>query len=131
MDEPTWLTRAIVEASHAKQVREHGGQLGLRDEGLLESALARPRQRWAYEPEADLASLAACYGFGLTKNHAFLDGNKRVGLVAMNVFLILNGHEIETGEPEAVATMVRVADGSFGEAELADWLRGVMVPFKP
>lgn len=129
MDEPLWLTRVIVEAIHTAQLREHGGQLGLRDEGLLESALARPRHRWSYEPESDLASLAAAYGFGLTKNHPFIDGNKRVGFVAMNVFLILNGYEIEAPEPEVVATMLRVADGSLDESSLADWLRGVTVPY--
>jgi death-on-curing protein len=95
MDEPLWLTRAIVEVLHEEQIREHGGQHGLRDEGLLESALTRPRHRWSYEPETDLAALAAEYGVGLAKNYAFLDGNKRTAFVAANVFLILNGFEIE------------------------------------
>lgn len=128
MDERLWLTRTIVEAMHADQVREHGGQLGLRDEGLLESPLARARQRWSYQPETDLASLAAGYGFGITKNHPFLDGNKRIGFVATNVFLILNGYEVEAPEPEVVATMLRVADGSLDEPGLAAWLRAVIVP---
>jgi death on curing protein len=129
MVEPVWLTRVIVEALHAGQLREHGGQLGLRDEGLLESALARPQHRWSYEADADLASLAAAYGFELTKNHPFIDGNKRVGFVAMNVFLLLNGHEIEASEPEVVATMLQVAEGGLDEGGLATWLRGVIVPF--
>jgi death-on-curing protein len=72
MDEPTWLSRAMVEAAHHDQVREHGGLLGVRDDGLFESALARPRHRWSFEPETDLPSLAASYGFGLVKNHPFL-----------------------------------------------------------
>jgi death-on-curing protein len=128
--EPTWLSRAIVEALQADQIREHGGQLGLRDAGLLESALARPQHFWSYNQDADLASLAAEYGFGLAKNHAFLDGNKRIAFVAMNVFLILNGYEIEAPEPAVVDTMLRVADGRNGVDDLAAWLRSVIVPYK-
>lgn len=128
MDEPIWLSREIVTALQGDQIREHGGQLGLRDEGLLDSALYRARQRWTYEPDSDLASLTACYGFGLTKNHPFLDGNKRIGFVAMNVFLILNGFEIEAAEPEVVLVMLGVADGSIKETELATWIRKVVIP---
>ena len=127
--EPIWLTRAIVEALQADQVREHGGQPGLRDAGLLESALARPRQSWSYAPDADLAALAAEYGYGLARNHAFFDGNKRIAFIAMNVFVLLNGHEIDAEEPEVVATMLRVAAGATSAAELADWIRTVLVPF--
>ena len=123
MNEPIWLTRSIVEAMHASQVREHGGQLGLRDVGLLESALARPQHAWAYEENVDLPALAAEYGFGLAKNHAFLDGNKRIAFVAMNVFLLLNGFEIDVEEPEAVSTMLAVAEGRIGREDLAKWLR--------
>lgn len=130
MDEPTWLTRAMVEAAHDEQVREHGGLLGIRDEGLLESALSRPRHRWSFDPATDLISLAAGYGFGLTKNHAFLDGNKRIGFVAMNMFLIINGLEIETAEPDIVSTILEVASGTLDEAGLTEWLRGVVVPFR-
>ena len=129
MEEPFWLSRPIVEAHHADQVREHGGQLGLRDEGLLESALARPRHLWAYEANVDLAALAAEYGYGLAKNHAFLDGNKRIALVAMNVFLLLNDMEIEASEPAFVEIMLQVADGRMNRDELAAWVRGVLVPF--
>ena len=129
MDEPIWLTRAMVEAAHAEQVREHGGLLGIRDDGLLESALSRPRHRWSFDSEMDLNSLTAGYGFGLTKNHAFLDGNKRIGFVAMNMFLIMNGFEIETPEPTIVSTMLEVAAGALDDAGLMEWLRGVVVPF--
>ena len=115
---------------HADQVREHGGQLGLRDAGLLESALARPRNRWSYESEADLQSLAAEYGFGLAKNHAFVDGNKRIAFVAMNVFLLLNGLEIEAPEPDVVATMLGVAEGRIDQDGLAQWLRVVTIPYR-
>jgi death on curing protein len=127
MEEPLWLTRPIVEVLHQEQVREHGGQLGLRDEGLLESALARPRHVWSYEPDTDLAALAAEYGFGLAKNHPFLDGNKRTAFVAANVFLILNGFEIEASEPDVVITMLRVADGRLSRNKFANWIRGAMV----
>lgn len=123
-----WPGRSVIEALHADQVREHGGRLGLRDRGLLESALARPRHVWAYDADADLAILAAEYGFGLAKNHAFLDGNKRVAFVATNVFLILNGFEIEAPEPEVVETMLRVAGGRMSRGKLAGWIRTVMVP---
>ena len=131
MSEPVWLTRAVIEALHADQIREHGGQLGLRDAGPLESALARPRHRWAPEPGADLQSLAADYGFGLAKNHTFLDGNKRIAFVAMNVFLLLNGLEIETPEPDVVSTMVGVAEGRVDQDRLARWLRTVTIPYRP
>jgi death on curing protein len=127
--EPVWLSKALVEALHADQVREHGGQLGLRDAGLLESALARPHHVWAYQGNADLATLAAEYGFGLVKNHAFLDGNKRVALVATNVFLILNGFEIEAPEPEVVDTILHVADGRMSRGKFAEWIRAVIVPY--
>ena len=90
----------MVEAAHHDQVEEHGGLHGIRDYGLLESALARPRHRWSFEPETDLPSLAASYGFGLVNNHPLLDGNKRIGFVAMNIFLLINGQEIEAPEPE-------------------------------
>ena len=119
----------MVDAAHADQVREHGGSLGLRDVGLLESALARARQRWSFDPTSDLAALAAGYGFGLTKNHAFVDGNKRIGFVATNMFLILNGFEIEATEPEVVAVMLRLAEGKMDEVGFADWVRSVMEPF--
>jgi len=130
VDEPLWLNRTIVEALHADQVREHGGQLGMRDPGLLDSALARPQHVWAYDADADLAKLAAEYGFGLAKNHAFLDGNKRVALAATNVFLILNGFEIEAPEPEVVNTMLRLADGRLSRSRFAEWIRRRMVPYE-
>jgi death-on-curing protein len=130
VDEPLWLSRPIVEALHADQVREHGGQPGLRDAGLLESALARPQHVWTYEPDADLAALAAEYGFGLARNHAFLDGNKRVAFVATNVFLIMNGLEIEASEPQVVDTMLRVAQGDLDCDAFAAWIRTVSMPYK-
>ena len=117
-EEPTWLPRSAIEAAQADQIRTHGGQLGLRDEGLLESALARAKQRWTYAPNSDLADLAAAYGYGLVRNHPFLDGNKRIGLVAMNMFLILNGQEIEAPEPEVVEKVLAIAKGELDEETL-------------
>ena len=102
----------------------------MRDPGLLDSALARPQHVWAYDANADLAKLAAEYGFGLAKNHAFLDGNKRVALAATNVFLILNGFEIEAPEPEVVNTMLRLADGRLSRSRFAEWIRRHLVPYE-
>ena len=129
MDEPIWLSRAMVETAHHDQVEEHGGLRGIRDDGLLESALARPRHRWSFEPETDLPSLAVSYGFGLVNNHPFLDGNKRIGFVAMNMFLLINGQEIEAPEPEVIAVMLQVAGGTLDEPGLVRWLRSVVAPF--
>jgi len=117
------VSRAAVRAIHADQIREHGGSLGLRDAGLLESALERPRHRRHYEPTSDLMRLAAAYGYGLARNHAFIDGNKRVAFQVMYVFLGLNGYRISAPEPEVVAIMLSVADGRTDEQALADWLR--------
>jgi death on curing protein len=127
--EPDWLDRSILEALHADQILEHGGSIGIRDEGLLESALARPRQKWHYEPAADLATLAAAYAFGLAKNHPFVDGNKRAALVATYTFLAINGRELEAPEPEAVAVIVGTADGSLSEEDLASWIRSHLIPW--
>jgi death on curing protein len=126
--EPRWVSRALVSAVQADQIRQHGGSPGLRDAGLLESALERPRNRWHYEPDADLASLAAAYGFGIARNHPFLDGNKRVAFQTMYVFLGLDGVRIEAPEPELVATMLRLAEGSLDESGLAEWLRAHAEP---
>ncbi|MEM8600546.1 MAG: type II toxin-antitoxin system death-on-curing family toxin [Bacteroidota bacterium] len=128
MTEPRWLTRATVLALHRLQIEEHGGSHGLRDEGLLDSALARPRQKHAYEPESDLATPAAAYGFGLAKNHAFVDGNERIAFVTIYVFLGLRGHDLDAPEPEVVNVIESVAAGSMSETALAEWLRAAMLP---
>ncbi|MFL5612999.1 MAG: type II toxin-antitoxin system death-on-curing family toxin [Gemmatimonadaceae bacterium] len=93
--EPGWLTRRVLEVIHDAQIREHGGTAGVRDEGLLESARARPQQKWAYAEKPDLATLAAAYIFGLVKKHGSVDGDKRVAFMAAYVFLGINGHELE------------------------------------
>jgi len=108
---------------------EHGGSLGIRDEGLLESALARPQQKWHYEPRSDLATLAAAYAFGVAKNHPFIDGNKRAALVAAYTFLAVNGFELEAPEPEAVTLILGTADGSISEEDLASWIRSHLIPW--
>ena len=113
----------VVDAVHLDQIREHGGLAGLRDENALESALARPRQKWHYEQIIDLPALAAAYGYGLCRNHLYRDGNKRVAFVVMVVFLELNGLRFVASDPEVVTVMVQLAGGRLAEDQLADWLR--------
>jgi death-on-curing protein len=113
----------MLDAIHQAQLREHGGTPGVRDEGLLESALARPRHKFAYAKRADVATLAAAYAFGLAKNHGFVDGNKRVAFVAAYVFLGLNGYDLDATEPDVVTTMEGVAASRVSEAVLATWFR--------
>jgi len=123
VSKPVWLDRLIVESIHFDQIRLHGGLPGIRDENALESALARPRNRSVYEPDADLSDLAAAYGFAFTTSHPFNDGNKRIGFLSMYVFLGLNGCEIVADETEVVELMISVAGGGRSEREIADWLR--------
>ena len=113
----------MIRAIHTSQIREHGGSIGLRDKDLLESALARPRHRFQYQPDADLSDLAASLGFGLARNHPFVDGNKRVAFQSMYVFLGLNGLRIDADEPDVVHTVLSLAAGDLREPELAEWLR--------
>ncbi len=127
MAEPIWLTRRDSDAIHFDQLRQHGGIPGVRDENALESALARPRNRWAYQPDSDLAALAAAYGYGLATNHGYNDGNKRVAFMAMYVFLGLNGWEIEVPEPEVIQTILALADHRLDEEQLTAWLRDHMI----
>ena len=128
-NEPTWLDRPILEALHADQVLGHGGSLGIRDEGLLESALARPQQKWHYEAQADLAALAAAYAFGIAKNHPFIDANKRAALVAAYTFLAINDFDLEAPETEALSMILGLADGSIPEEDLASWIRSHLIPW--
>jgi len=121
--QPVWLGRIVVDAAHTDQVREHGGLAGVRDENILESALARPHHKWLYENDADLATLAAAYGFGLVKNHPYLDGNKRIGFLAMVTFLEVNGHDFDASDSDVLTMMLALADGRVSERQLADWLR--------
>ncbi|MCI0582531.1 MAG: type II toxin-antitoxin system death-on-curing family toxin [Chloroflexi bacterium] len=120
--EPHWLGRLAVEEAHFRLIRDHGGAHGLRDENALEAALARPRQRWHYQDGTSLANLAAAYGFGLARDHPFVDGNKRIGLVALVAFLDRNGIELKASNAEAVTTMLAVAAAEMTEDELAIWV---------
>jgi len=121
--EPVWVPRLVLEAAHLDQLREHGGLAGLRDENALEAALNRPRQKWHYDPKADLASLAAAYCFGIGRDHPWRDGNKRIAFLAMVIFLGLNGRALKATEAEVVTIMLRVASGASTEADLAKWVR--------
>ena len=127
MDEPKWILDDIVALVHRMLLAEHGGRPGIRDEALLESALARPRQRFAYKPESTLFELAAAYSFGLAKNHPFVDGNKRVALAIGAIFLEINGFSLTASEPEAVIMFERVAAGLVSEKKLAEWFNGSSV----
>ena len=122
MTEPLWLTRQIVEAIHDEQLAIHGGAGGLRDEGMLESALECPHNKWNYE-QADIAELAAAYAFGLARNHPFIDGNKRTAFLALYTFLGLNGIDFEVTEADAAAIILALAAGEVGEEGLTRWIR--------
>ncbi len=123
MKEPRWLPRLVLDASHLDQLREHGGLPGIRDENALESALARPKQKWHYEAGLDLADLGAAYAYGLARDHPYRDGNKRAAFLAMGIFLGLNGLEFECPEDEVVTTVAALAAGKLSEEELAAWIR--------
>lgn len=118
-----WLRTDAVLAMHKRQIAEHGGGDGVRDLGLLESALARPQNIAVYEPDADIARLAAAYAFGIAKNHPFVDGNKRTSLVACRTFLILNGNQLDASPTDKYLTFLSLAEGTLSEEELAEWLR--------
>jgi death-on-curing protein len=121
--EPKWLERRLVDYFHQNQVVLFGGAHGVRDSGLIESALMRPRNKWDFAEERDLCALAAAYGYGLATNHGYVDGNKRVAFVAMVTFLEWNGLMFDAPEPEVVKFMVGVAAGENGEEDIAEWLR--------
>jgi death-on-curing protein len=122
MSEPIWLTRQIIVAIHDEQLAIHGGASGLRDEGMLESALDRPRNKWAYE-NAGLAELAAAYAFAIARNHPFVDGNKRTSLLALYTFLGLNGLDFVVPEAEAATIILALAAGEVSEEGLTRWIR--------
>ena len=117
-----WVDRRALLLLHAESLAEHGGGEGLRDEGLLESALARPENLAAYG-QPDVADLAASYGLGLAKNHPFMDGNKRAAFLAVGLFLYLNGHRLRATQAEATLTMLAVAGSEITEGEFAAWIR--------
>ena len=122
MNEPKWLSKSPILAVHERQIAEHGGASGARDEGLLESALARPLNQFAYG-SGDVVAMAAAYAFGLARNHPFVDGNKRTAFVACELFLAANDHELAAGDEECLAMMLALAASEIGEGEFAAWLR--------
>ncbi len=120
MSDFVWIDDSVVDAIHEAQLAEHGGLVGVRDSGLLSSALARPRNLAAYG--------AAAYGYGISRNHPFIDGNKRTAFVAMELFLELNGYSLRAEDGDCVLTMLAVAAGDIEEAVLARWIREHMAP---
>ena len=123
MPEPVWIDREVVLAIHDEQLAEHGGQSGVRDMGLLESALARPRNRHVYA-KGSIAELAASYAAGISRDHPFIDGNKRTSLVVAELFLEMNGKVLTAAHDECVLAFVQLAAGTVSESELAEWIAG-------
>ncbi len=123
MDDPIWISSDLALAIHSRQLAEHGGADGVRDMGLFESALARPRQLFAYsDPTPDVPALAAAYAFGIAKNHAFIDGNKRTAYVVCRTFLILNGWDMTATREERYSAFLAMASGSWNDEKFAAWI---------
>lgn len=124
MKEPSWVLPELVPQVHAEQLAAHGGQAGVRDPGLLDSAMNRPRQTWAYtDPKPDFWTLAASLAFGVARNHPFLDGNKRTAWVLCRTFLRLNGHDVRVEQVEIIQSVLALAAGEMSEEAFAEWLR--------
>jgi death-on-curing protein len=128
MKEPIWVLREVVLIAHEQSLAEFGGAAGTRDEGLLDSALNKPENLFAYGTPS-VFQLAASYGFGLVKNHSFIDGNKRIGFIVAVVFLQLNGWRLEASEVDATLQTLALAAGELSEAEFAEWLAAHSRPF--
>ena len=128
MTEPLWISKKAVLAIHSAQLAEHGGSDGIRDETLLDSALAKPLNVFAYADQADLLRLAAFYAFGIARNHAFVDGNKRTALVVSFTFLDRNGSGIVATKEDVYFTFLHLADGSLSEEDLAAWFTKHAIP---
>jgi death-on-curing protein len=126
-DSWVWIEANLIHAVHNEQLAEHGGGTGLRDDNLLQSALARPQQLANYG-NPDVAELAASYGYGISRNHPFIDGNKRTGFVAMELFLALNGFDLLADDADCVVTMLKVAAGDTSEADFAKWIQNHIQP---
>lgn len=126
VSEPRWIPKPVVLAIHDEQLAEHGGGRGLRDDGLLEAALNRPRNLFHYGDAPDPAALAAAYAYGLAKDHPFIDGNKRTSFVVCELFLALNGQDLELDDTAAVTAWLTLASGGMTEAELAETIRQVL-----
>jgi len=118
-----WISKKALLLLHEESLAEFGGKRGLRDEGLLDSALARPQNLHAYEPGTSIAALAASYGFGITMNQTFVDGNKRAGFLGIGLFLAINGYQLRADQVDAIQTMLELASGELKEDALAGWIR--------
>lgn len=127
---PVWLQKREILHFHAELLGEHGGLAGPPDDNAVESTLARPRNRLAYEPDSSIHELAAAYGFGFSRNHCFPDCNKRLALTAIDVFLQVNGFELRVDEAEAVVAIRAVAAGDFTEQALSRWIEAHSVPLE-
>jgi death on curing protein len=123
MKEPVWLSRSVVDSVHIDQLREHGGLPGIRDENALGSALGRAPNKWEYDRDVDIADLAAAYGFGISSNHPYRDGNKRIAFLAIVIFLGLNGRSFDASEEDVVKMILALASGRLSEKKLAEWIR--------
>jgi death on curing protein len=128
VDQPLWVSKKAVLAMHSEQLSEHGGSNGIRDETLLDSALAKPRNVFDYADEPDIFRLAASYASGIARNHAFMDGNKRTALVVSITFLDRNGWDIVATKEDIYFTFLHLAEGSLSEERLAEWFRNNAVP---
>ncbi|MBC8026182.1 MAG: type II toxin-antitoxin system death-on-curing family toxin [Steroidobacteraceae bacterium] len=120
---PNWLDKQALLLLHGESLTAFGGARGLRDEGLLDSALDRARNQFLYDPDVDLAAMAAAYGFGLAKNHPFVDGNKRAAFLGLGLFLAINGKRLRVEQLDAIATILALAAGEITEAQLTEWIR--------
>ena len=127
MSEPVWVDKTTLLLLHAAALAEHGGMEGLRDEGLLDSALARPKNLFGYEGVESVARLAAAYAIGISRNHPFVDGNKRAAFIALALFVARNGSRLRAAQVDAARTMFAVAAGELGEKELAVWIEARMI----
>ena len=125
--EPRWVSKKALLLLHEESLAEFGGARGIRDEGLLDSALARPRNLHAYNPDSTVADLAAAYAFGLAKNHAFVDGNKRAAFLSIGLFLAINGHALKANQVEAIQVMLALAGGDLEQSGLSAWIAANMV----
>jgi death-on-curing protein len=121
---PKWVSKKALLLLHEESLAHFGGARGVKDEGLLDSALARPQNLLTYNPESDLFDLAAAYAFGLARNHAFVDGNKRAAFLSIGIFLHINGYALKAGQVDAIQVVTVLAAGEIEEKEMAAWVRG-------
>ena len=129
---PVWIKEELVIAIHARQIAEHGGSAGIRDKSLLQSALTRSQQLYAYgDPSPDMAALAASLAYGISKNHPFIDGNKRMAAVLCELFIVINGMGLEASDQEMLSVFMALAEGSLNENQLADWIRPRLTQLRP